>query len=48
MRQAAIHSREVKVDPFVKGLGIRINKLIIINEKDSVKIRAKEWLDLKA
>lgn len=48
MRQAAVHNKDVSVEPFVKGLGIRLQKLLIINEKDCVKIKPREWLDLKS
>ncbi len=47
MRQAAIHAKEVQQEPIVKGLGIRINKVVILNEKDCIKIRAKSWLERK-
>ncbi|HEV8404574.1 MAG TPA: hypothetical protein VGQ13_01580 [Nitrososphaera sp.] len=48
MRQGAMHQKETKIEPVAKGLGIRINKLIILNEKDCIKLKPKEWLDLKA
>ncbi|MEP0826064.1 MAG: DDE-type integrase/transposase/recombinase, partial [Nitrososphaera sp.] len=48
IRQAAINSNEVQKEPLpVKGLGIRINKVQIVNEKDCIKIKAKSWLDKK-
>lgn len=48
MRQAAIHAKDaVVVEPFVKGLGIRMQKLTIINEKDCLKIKPKGWIDKK-
>jgi hypothetical protein len=47
MRQAAIHNKDAIVEPFVKGLGIRMQKLLIINEKDCFKIKPKGWLDKK-
>jgi hypothetical protein len=46
MRQGAMHL-EIKVEPFEEGLGIRISKLVILNQKDCIKIKPKEWLDLK-
>jgi putative transposase len=45
MRQAATHNKEAIVEPFVKGLGIRLQKLLIINVKDCIKIVPKLWLD---
>ena len=47
MRQAAIHQKEEQTEPLVKGLGIRANKVQILNEKDSIKIKPKTWLDKK-
>lgn len=47
MRQAAIHNRDASIEPFVKGLGIRLQKLLIINEKDCMKVKPKGWLDKK-
>jgi hypothetical protein len=47
MRLAAIHNKDARADPIVKGLGIRLQKLVIINEKDCVKIKPKTWLDKK-
>jgi putative transposase len=47
MRQAAVHVKESKQEQIVKGLGIRINKVAILNEKDCIKIRARTWLDKK-
>src|SRR5207253_4547706 len=37
MRQAALHQKETQAEPLVKGLGIRVNKVQILNEKDCVK-----------
>jgi hypothetical protein len=47
MRQAAIHAKEYPPEPLVKGLGIRISKLQIINENDCIKLKPNVWLDLK-
>lgn len=47
MRQAAIHNKDASVEPFVKGLGIRLNKIVILNEKDCIKIKPTSWLDNK-
>lgn len=47
MRQAAIHARDAPKEPIVKGLGIRANKIVILNEKDCIKIKARTWLDKK-
>jgi transposase-like protein len=47
MRQAAIHAKDEQVSPVVKGLGIRIHKVTILNEKDCIKIKQKGWLDRK-
>ncbi len=48
MRQAAVYAKDVQQEPIVKGLGIRVTKIRILNEKDCIKIRPKEWLDLKS
>jgi putative transposase len=45
MRQAAIHAKDAQSEPLVKGLGLRINKVQISNEKDCIKIKARTWLD---
>ena len=45
MWQAAIHNKDAIVKPFVKGLGIRLQKLVIVNEKDCIKIKPKSGLD---
>lgn len=47
MRQSAIHNRNAIVEPFAKGLGIRLSKILVLNEKDCVKIKPKLWLDKK-
>lgn len=47
MRQAAIHAKDVREEPLVKGLGIWINKVVILNEKDCIKIKQKQWLDFR-
>ena len=47
MRQAAVHAKETHKAPLVKGLGIRINKIQIVNEKDCIKLKPREWLNLK-
>ena len=41
MRQAAVHAKDAVVQPVVKGLGVRIHKLTILNEKDSIKVKQK-------
>lgn len=47
IRQAAMKARERETGPLVKGLGIRANKVVILNEKDGIKVRAKTWLERK-
>jgi len=47
MRQAAIYANEVQQEPIVKGLGIGLNKIVILNEKDCIKTKARTWLDKK-
>jgi putative transposase len=47
MRQAAIHGKDNQSEQIVKGLGIRINKVIILNEKDCIKVKANSWLERK-
>jgi hypothetical protein len=46
MRQAAVHAREVQ-EPTAKVLGIRANKVEIMNETDCIKIKPITWLDKK-
>jgi len=47
MRQAASHAKDSEKEPLVRGLGISIMKVNILNEKDCVKVRPKSWLDKK-
>ena len=47
MRQAAIYTKDELVQPVVKGLGVRIHKVTILNEKDCIKVKQKGWLDKK-
>jgi len=47
MRQAAIHNKDVMAEPIVKGLSIRLHRLIIINQKDCLKIKTKRWMEKK-
>lgn len=47
MRQAAIHAKDARSEPVIKGLGIRINKVQILNEDDSIRVILKGWQDLK-
>jgi len=44
MRQAAIHAKEAKAEPLVKRLGIRLNKVSILNETDCIKVKPKGGL----
>ncbi len=44
MRQAALKK---KPEMFVTALGIRANKIEIIHDNGSVKIKPKEWIDKK-
>ena len=44
MRLAALHSKEAQVEPTVKGLGDRISNVIILNERDCMKVKPKMWL----
>ncbi|MFY3740859.1 MAG: hypothetical protein HMLIMOIP_001304 [Candidatus Nitrosomirales archaeon] len=41
MGQAAIRNKDDIAQPIVKGLGIRMQKLLIINEKDCFKVKPK-------
>jgi hypothetical protein len=34
MRQAAIHKKDALVEPIVRKLWIRLNEIIVLNEKD--------------
>jgi hypothetical protein len=47
MRQAAIHAKNELVSPVVKGLAVRIHKVVILNEKNCIKVKQKGWLDKK-
>jgi transposase-like protein len=47
MRQAAVFSKTIQQEPIIKGLGIRANKLQVLHEGDCIRIKQKEWLDLK-
>jgi transposase-like protein len=46
MRQAAVYAKDVQ-EPTVKGLGIRANKVQVLNESDCVKIKPKSWMEKK-
>ncbi|MEP0823951.1 MAG: DDE-type integrase/transposase/recombinase [Nitrososphaera sp.] len=46
MRQAAVYAKDVQ-EPTVKGLGIRANKVQIVNESDCIKVKAKGWMEKK-
>lgn len=43
----AVYAKDVQQEPIVKGLGIRANKVQILNESDCIKVKAKSWLDKK-
>ena len=45
MRQAAMHNKDVIMQPFVMGLGILMQKLLIVSEKDCMKIQPESRLD---
>jgi hypothetical protein len=47
MRQAAVYAKDIQQEPAVKGLGIRVNKVQIINESDCIRIKPKCWMDKK-
>jgi G3E family GTPase len=47
MRQAAVYAKDVQQEPIAKGLGIRANKVQILDENDCTKIKPKTWLDKK-
>jgi len=46
MYQAAVYAKDVQ-EPMVKGLGIRANKVQILNEGDCLKMKPKGWLEKK-
>ncbi|HYA84409.1 MAG TPA: hypothetical protein VEH06_13320 [Candidatus Bathyarchaeia archaeon] len=46
MRQAAATRKEPK-EMFVTALGIRANKIDIIHNNGSIKVKPKQWLDKK-
>lgn len=47
MRQAAVYAKDVQQEPIVKGLGIRINKVQVLNEGDSIKVKPRGWMEKK-
>ena len=47
MRLSAIKQKNAKVEPFVTELGIRVQKIQILNEKDCIKVKPREWMDKK-
>ena len=47
MRQAAVYAKDVHQEPVLKGLGIRANKVQVLNESDCIKIKPKSWMDKK-
>ena len=46
MRQVAVYSKDVQ-EPTIKGLGIRANKVEILNESDCIKVKPKGWMEKK-
>jgi transposase-like protein len=46
MRQAAVYSKDIQ-EPSVKGLGIRANKVQILNESDCIKVQPLGWMEKK-
>ena len=42
-----MRAREAQIEPLVKGLGIRTNKVNILNQRDCLKIKPKGWMDKK-
>jgi hypothetical protein len=44
---AVVYAKDVQQEPIVKGLGIRANKVHMLNESDCIKVKAKSWLDKK-
>jgi hypothetical protein len=46
MRQAAVYAKDVQ-EPTVKGLGIRANKVQILNEGDCIKVKPLGWMEKK-
>lgn len=47
MRLAAIKQKNAQIEPFVTELGIRAQKVQILNEKDCIKAKPREWMDKK-
>lgn len=47
MRQAVVFAKKEEQEPIIKGLGIRANKVQLLHDGDCIRVRAKEWLDLK-
>ena len=46
IREKALE-QEIQQQPVVKGLGIRANKVQVVNESDCIKVRPKNWMDKK-
>jgi len=46
MRQAAVYTKDIQ-EPAVKALGIRANKVQILNESDCIKVKPKGWMEKK-
>lgn len=36
-----------RVEDSIEGLGIRIYKVVVLSEKDCIKVKPKSWLDKK-
>ena len=47
MRQAAVYGKEIQQESIVKGLGIRANRVQILNESDCVKVSPRGWMEKK-
>lgn len=47
MRLSAINKPKQEEDNIVTQLGIRVNKLQILNKEDYIEIKPKEWIDKK-
>lgn len=47
MRQAAIKRRGDKREMFVRALGIRANKVEVLRDNGSVRVKPREWMDKK-
>lgn len=47
MRQAAVHTKDAAHQHNLKGLGIRLKKVQVLNERDCIKVKPTVWMERK-